>query len=291
MDTAMSRHISGLMDAVRKVGEILFILISGSGSALKNQLTESGEIDIMIAGSPDRRIAGSRIASPASSARDCSRPLASPPESSASAGGRSDTRRSASSSDSFDLSPARAAAGSRPAPRNLRRGLFSALLGLPLLLGLAAPTAAQTHRNLDIQVTDAYEGENIIVTLTLSSAPGSVSVAERTFTVSTEVPIRSGQRLHRQPWLHGRQHACRGNGFHRPGQHQHRCVRRKRDSKDRLHCHHHRQPQRRAGSGEDPLTITSGVASSLRRRRSRWARNSPDEMHSILPRQCFQRLC
>ena len=62
------------------------------------------------------------------------------------------------------------------------------MLCLPLLLGLAAPTAAQTHRNLDIQVADAYEGENIIVTLTLSSAPGSVSVAERTFTVSTEVP-------------------------------------------------------------------------------------------------------
>ena len=62
------------------------------------------------------------------------------------------------------------------------------MLCLPLLLGLAAPTAAQTHRNLDIQVADAYEGENIIVTLTLSSAPGSVSAAQRTFTVSTEVP-------------------------------------------------------------------------------------------------------
>ena len=91
----------------------------------------AGSPDRRIAGSPDRRIAGSpdrRIAPPASSARDCSRPLASPPE----------------SSDSFDPSPARAAAGSRPAARRLRRGLFSALLCLPLLLGLAAPAAAQT---------------------------------------------------------------------------------------------------------------------------------------------------
>ena len=85
----------------------------------------------------------SRAALPASSARGRSRPLASPPESSASAGRRSDTRPPASSSDSFDLSPARAAAGSRPAARNLRRGLFSALLCLPLLLGFAAGAQAQ----------------------------------------------------------------------------------------------------------------------------------------------------
>ena len=59
---------------------------------------------------------------------------------------------------------------------------------MALLLGLAAPAAAQSARNFDIHVADAYEGENIIVTLTLSSAPGSVSAAQRTFTVSTEVP-------------------------------------------------------------------------------------------------------
>ena len=59
---------------------------------------------------------------------------------------------------------------------------------MALLLGLAAPAAAQSARDLDIHVADAYEGENIIVTLTLSSAPGSVSAAQRTFTVSTEVP-------------------------------------------------------------------------------------------------------
>ena len=43
-------------------------------------------------------------------------------------------------------------------------------------------------RNLDIQVADAYEGESIVVTLTLSRAPGSVPAAERTFRVSTTVP-------------------------------------------------------------------------------------------------------
>ena len=79
-------------------------------------------------------------------------------------------------------------AGSRPAARNLRRGLFSALLCLPLLLGLAAPVAAQTTRTLDIQVADAYEGENIIVTLTLSSAFGSLTEAARTITVATDAP-------------------------------------------------------------------------------------------------------
>ena len=68
---------------------------------------------------------------------------ASRPESSASAGRRSDTRRPASFSDSFDLSPVRAAAGSRAATRRLRRGLFSALLCLPLLLGFAAGAQAQ----------------------------------------------------------------------------------------------------------------------------------------------------
>ncbi len=106
----------------------------------------AGSPDRRIAGSPDRRIAGSpdrRIAQPAYASRDRSRPLASPPEPSASAGRRSDTRQPASSSDSFDLSPARAAAGSRAATRRLRRGLFSALLCLPLLLGFAAGAQAQ----------------------------------------------------------------------------------------------------------------------------------------------------
>ena len=46
-------------------------------------------------------------------------------------------------------------------------------------------------RNLDIQVADAYEGENIVVTLTLSRAPGSVPAAERTFRVSTDIPSAS----------------------------------------------------------------------------------------------------
>ncbi len=102
-----------------------------TGVETSHHVIIAGSPDRRIAGSPDRRIAGSpdrRIARPASSARDCSRPLASPPE----------------SSDSFDPSPARASAGSRPAARRLRCGLFSALLCLPLLLGLAAPAAAQS---------------------------------------------------------------------------------------------------------------------------------------------------
>ena len=71
----------------------------------------------------------------------------SPPDASASAGRRPDTRQPASSSDSLDLSTARAAAGVRHAALRPRRGLrpvlASALLALPLLAGL--PTAeAQT---------------------------------------------------------------------------------------------------------------------------------------------------
>ena len=69
---------------------------------------------------------------------------ASRPESSASARGRSDTRRPASSPDSFEPSPARTVAGSHAAVRRPRRGLLPALLCLPLLFGLAAPAAAQT---------------------------------------------------------------------------------------------------------------------------------------------------
>ncbi len=62
------------------------------------------------------------------------------------------------------------------------------MLCLPLLLGLAAPVVAQTTRTLDVQVADAYEGENIIVTLTLSSAFGSLTETARTITVSTSIP-------------------------------------------------------------------------------------------------------
>ena len=46
-------------------------------------------------------------------------------------------------------------------------------------------------RNLDIQVADAYEGENIVVTLTLSRAPGNVVAGQRTFRVETDVPSAS----------------------------------------------------------------------------------------------------
>ena len=72
--------------------------------------------------------------------------LASWPEPCASAGRGSNTRRPASSSDSFDLSPARADAGDRPATRRLRRGVLAALIGLPLFLGLAAGAQAQNVR-------------------------------------------------------------------------------------------------------------------------------------------------
>ena len=65
------------------------------------------------------------------------------------------------------------------------------MLGLPLLLGLAAPAAAQPTRDLDIQVADAYEGENIIVTLTLSEAFGSLTEAARTISFATSVPSTS----------------------------------------------------------------------------------------------------
>ena len=79
----------------------------------------------------------------APASRDRSRPPASPPEPSASRR-RSDTARSASSSDSFGSSSARTAAGVRPAARSLRRGFAAALLCLPLLAPFALPAAAQT---------------------------------------------------------------------------------------------------------------------------------------------------
>ena len=52
-------------------------------------------------------------------------------------------------------------------------------------------TVTPAARNLDIQVTDAYEGENIVVTLTLSRAPGNVPAAQRTIQVGTQVPLAS----------------------------------------------------------------------------------------------------
>ena len=52
-------------------------------------------------------------------------------------------------------------------------------------------TVSHPARNLDIQVADAYEGENIVVTLTLSRAPGSVPAAERTIVVGTQAPSTS----------------------------------------------------------------------------------------------------
>ena len=72
----------------------------------------------------------------------------SPPDASCSAGRRPDTRRPASSSDSLDLSTARAGAGVRQAALRLGRGLrpvlAAALLSLPLLAGLTAGAEAQT---------------------------------------------------------------------------------------------------------------------------------------------------
>ena len=86
----------------------------------------------------------------------------SPPESSASAGRRPDTRRPASSSDSLASSRARAAAGVRHGALRLQRGLrpvlAAALLALPLLAGLTAGAEAQT---VSISApADADEGDS-----------------------------------------------------------------------------------------------------------------------------------
>ena len=102
------------------------------------------------------------------------RRCASRPESSASTGGRSDTRRPASSSDSFDLSPARAGGGVGPAVRRPRRGLLPALLCLPLLLGLVAPAAAQTTPTISPStlIEDGTSGR-LGISVTISNIPSS----------------------------------------------------------------------------------------------------------------------
>ena len=82
-----------------------------------------------------------------------SSPSASPTD--ASTGRRSDTRRPASSSERFDAWHPRAAA------RLLRRGLLSALPVVALLVGLAAPAAAQTSATVSVSApTDANEGNS-----------------------------------------------------------------------------------------------------------------------------------
>ena len=83
----------------------------------------------------------------------------------ASAGRRSDTRRPASSSERFDACAPRAAA------RLLRRGLLSTLPVVALLLGLAAPAAAQTPV---VTVTDGLavtEGAWVVFTLAATPVP------------------------------------------------------------------------------------------------------------------------
>ncbi len=91
----------------------------------------------------------------------------------ADAGRRSDTLRPDSSPDSFGLSPARAAAGSRPVARRLRRGLFSALLVLPLLFGFTAGAQAQTVPTLpSVSPTEIYEGETLEFTLFVTNTFG-----------------------------------------------------------------------------------------------------------------------
>ena len=97
-------------------------------------------------------------------------PSASPPESSASAARRFDTRRSASSTDRFDSSTARTFAGIRHAPRRPQPGLLPALLFLPLLMVLATEAAAQTVPTLKVEVPTVTEGETGTITLTLSQA-------------------------------------------------------------------------------------------------------------------------
>ena len=120
---------------------------------------------------------------------------ASPPEASASAGGRSDTRQPASSSDSFDLSTARAAAGVGPTVRLPRRGLLPALFVLPLLFGLVAEAAAQTVPTLKVEIPTVTEGETGTITLTLSQASSQsidITVNDSAITCGTGITCPQG---------------------------------------------------------------------------------------------------
>ena len=162
----------------------------------------AGSPDRRIAGSPDRRIAGSpdrRIAGspdPASSWwRRLRRSASRPESSSASARGRSDTRRPASSPDSFAPSPARAAAGARAA-RNPRLGLLSALLCLPLFLGFAAGQAQAQTTTLSISApADANEGDSSTrdLTFTVTRTGGTANANYRVcFTGTATIDTTAG---------------------------------------------------------------------------------------------------
>ncbi|MDE0651294.1 MAG: hypothetical protein OXI12_13260, partial [Gammaproteobacteria bacterium] len=94
------------------------------------------------------------MSAPAS--RDRSRPPASPPEPSASAGQRSGHY----TSDSLDLPVARAGAGIRSAARRLlRRGLGAALLSFPLLAVL--PTGAEAQTAVECTTANADGSYNV----------------------------------------------------------------------------------------------------------------------------------
>ena len=117
-------------------------------------------------------------------------------------------------------------------------------------------TVSHPARNLDIQVADAYEGENIVVTLTLSRAPGSVPAGR----ANLQGQHRRFRQLPTSPpaspilWLRGRQHARRGRRLH--GHHHGRRVRPQRDREDRLHSHRHRFRERGGGSGVRSISCT-----------------------------------
>ena len=118
-------------------------------------------------------------------------------------------------------------------------------------------TVSHPARNLDIQVADAYEGENIVVTLTLSRAPGSVPAAERTFRVSTTVPSApSVTTCITSHGCEGRQHARHRSGLYELRHHRRR-VRPQRDREDRLHRHRRRFRERGGGSGVNQHRLPS----------------------------------
>ncbi len=128
----------------------------------------------------------------------------SPPEPSASAGRTSASRRSASSSSWLDSSTVRTVAGARHTARRLRLGLLSAVLCLPLLAGLSAPTAAQTPQQASggatvsvssltipnkqsadyrVKLTKAPSG-SVVISLT-SGAPATATVSPSTLTFTS----------------------------------------------------------------------------------------------------------